>query len=190
MEINASTMKKIRTYVPVAEKVLFVESVAGKCVNAVQVGARDDVRSDALPTMYMENAERKARYMMGALLMLYLGVDFDGAGGDPYLPSWDDYDRFAGDHILNQIERLKTDVNVRGRCFDLLQDYRLLEKMLNAEVYGRLQVQNDPVSRLLAYMQTAVTPEYMNELAGELRNAQSKLISYTEGRKNGVADGG
>lgn len=189
MDFTISQIKQARTYVPMSEKVAFVEHAAARCRVQVQVGAENDTQSKALPNMYMENTERKMRYMMGALLKLYMGVDFEGAENDPYLLSLADYDRYGSAHILNQIERMKTEADVRARCFDLLQDYRALEKMLNAEIYGMLQVQNDPITRFLAYNQTLMTPEYMNELAQDLSNAKNELAAYLVSRKSGGEDG-
>lgn len=183
MEITAWTILEARTYVPMAEKVAFVEHAAGKCRNAVQIAANGSEQTKALPDMFMVNAERKARYKMGALVKMYLLMDFDGAESDPYLPSWDDYDRFGESHLINQIERLKTDKEVGSRCSDLLQDFRSLEKMLNAEVYGMLHVQNDPVTRFLAYLQSSTTPESLQKLKMEAEALQQQIQDYVKGRE-------
>lgn len=176
---------RARSYLPMAQKREFVERVAPKCVNLVSLGAAEngEKQNVMLPDMHMENTERKARFLMGALVKLYLKIDFDGAEGDPDLLSWDDYDRFAGNHVINQIERMKSDRDVRDKCFDLLQDYRVLEKMLNTEVYGMLQVQNDPLTRFLAYMQMTTTPENIRKMQEQTEKLQAELQSYAKERE-------
>ena len=79
--------------------------------------------------------------------------------------SADDYDRIGGIMLLNRIDRKKREGDVlRDKAFDLLADFRDLEKMLNTEIYANLAVMNDVVARMNMAMQSAVTPENLQEL--------------------------
>ena len=184
-KLNAQDVERARSYVPIAEKTAFAERVSRKCRYAVRLGVQDNGETlGAIPDMHMENTEKKARYMMGALVKLYLNGEFAGVEDDELLPSWDEYDQMAGAHLLNQIERLKGDKSVRDKCFDLMQDYRTLEKMVNAELYSTLQVENDPVSRLLAFLQTATTPEKMQELTRQAEAVKTEMDAYIKERES------
>ena len=184
-KLNAQDVERARSYVPMAEKAAFAERVSSKCRYAVHLGVQDNGNPvGAIPDMHMENTEKKTRYMMGALVKLYLNGEFAGVEDDELLPSLDEYDQMAGAHLLNQIERLKGDKSVRDKCFDLMQDYRTLEKIVNAELYSTLQVENDPVSRLLAFLQTATTPEKMQELTRQAEAVKTEMDAYIKERES------
>lgn len=182
-KLSAKDVEKARSYVPMAEKIAFAERVSNRCRCVVRLGIQEDPQQlSPLPDMHMENTEKKMRYMMGALLRLYFGVDFDGVENDGLLLSADDYDRAAGAHLLNQIERMKNDKSVRDKCFDIIQDYKVLEKMANAELYATLQVENDPVSRLSAYFQASVSPENMERLQKQAEGVRADINAYLKER--------
>lgn len=135
-----------RTYLPLAEKMAFVNENAPKCFDRLQISAGDD----AMPPMFMENTALKSRYLMYALTAMYLGFAVDTEPEDDAegtLLTEEGYDFYAGSHIFSQIERFKSDAELRDRCFDLLSDYRDLEQRMNAQIAGLLAVQNDPVMR-------------------------------------------
>lgn len=187
-KITEKDMEKARSYVPMAEKINFSHRVADKCRLAVKMGYSDAEQSGTLPDMFMENTEKKVRFLLGALVKLYLGGSFDGAEDEDLLLSQDDFDRAAQNHLLNQIERLKSEKNVRNKCFDLLQDYKLLEKMANAELYATLQVQNDPASRLIAFFQTATAPGSIRKLQDEAEKIKGEVAAYLKERETDHAE--
>lgn len=182
-KLSAKDVERARSYVPMAEKIAFAERVSNRCRCVVRIGVQEDAQQvNSLPNMHTGNTERKMRYMMGALLRLYFGVDFESAEGDEMLLSADDYDRAAGAHLLNQIERMKTDKSVRDKCFDILQDYKVLEKMANAELYATLQIENDPVSRLSAYFQASISPENIQRLQKQAEGVKEDIEAYLKER--------
>ena len=72
---------------------------------------------------------------------------------------------------------------LRDKAFDLLADFRDLEKMLNTEIYANLAVMNDVVARMNMAMQSAVTPESLQELtamAEELKKTADDMQNATE----------
>lgn len=154
-----------RTYLPLAEKTAFVNENAPKCFDRLQISAGDD----AMPPMYMENTALKSRYLMYALAAKYFGFtpETEQENGEPSaLLTEEEYDYYAGGHIFSQIERFKSDAALRDRCFDLLNDYRDLERRMNAQITGLLTVQNDPVMRQSMLMRNDMMalPGLMEEL--------------------------
>lgn len=185
--ITVEQIEKANEYVPFAEKEKFVMEVADKCFDKLNISADSGDENIPIPPMYKENTGLKMRYAMGAFVKMYLKEDFEGVDGEEYLMSLDDYDMWAGGHIFNQIERLKNgNADLRNKCFDLLQDYKTLEKMLNTEVYSLLQVMNEPVNRILAHIGAMSTPQALEDFANSLQGLQKEIDVYkNEGKENG-----
>lgn len=163
------TMKEVfinaKSYVPLMQKEEIVSHCAERCIDRVVVNTGEKFRGDT-PPMYRENGQRKRRYLMGILARAYLRLDFEGCGGDRWLMSADDYDWVGGVQLINQIDRMKKQSDaLRDKAYDLLADYRDLEKMLNTEIAANLDVMNDVVARMTMNAASAVTPESMKELS-------------------------
>ena len=106
--------------------------------------------------------------------------------GGQVLPYFKDYDRWAGGHIFNQIDRMKgKGPELRDKAFDLLADYRDLEKMLKTEIYGMLQAMNDPVSRFQDLAAQSMTPEAVQKTLDDLKEARSAFDAAFQQRKGG-----
>lgn len=163
--LTRDMMLSARTYLPLTEKMTFVSENAPKCFDRLQISAGDE----AMPPMYMENTALKSRYLMFALLTKYLhllvNVEIENKKPSELLTE-EDYDYYAGGHVFSQIERFKSDATLRDRCFDLLGDYRDLERRMNAQIAGLLAVQNDPVMRqsMLMRADMMALPGLMDEL--------------------------
>lgn len=153
-----------QTYVPLLKKAEIVSYCAERCIDRVVVNTGEKFRGDT-PPMYRENGQRKRRYLMGILVREYLRIEFDGCEHDLWLMSADDYDRMGSRHLINRIERMKGQKGEeREKAYDLLADYRDMERMLNTEINADLAVMNDVVARMTMSAASAVTPESMAEL--------------------------
>lgn len=162
------TMKEIfgeaNTYVPLMEKAEIVSHCAERCIDRVVVSTGEKFRGD-VPPMYRENGQRKRRYLMGILARAYLRLDFEGCEGDKWLLSADDYDLVQGAQLINRVDRMKKQSDaLRDKAYDLLADYRDLEKMLNTEINANLSIMNDVVARMMMTTAASITPESMQEL--------------------------
>ena len=179
MESIEKIMQEAEAYVPISKKAEFVNYCAERCFDKLNITAAsgNDTLS-AMPPMWKENSELKARYMMGGLLKLYLKQEAQTDENDEWLLTEQEYDRWAAEHILNQIERMKSNASLRDKCFDLLQDYKTLEKMLNTEVYGLIRVMNDSVSRIIAQIQASTTPESMKNAMAQLEQSKKDYEKY------------
>lgn len=152
-------------YLPLMEKTQIVSHCAERCIDRVMVNTGEKFRGD-VPPMYRENGQRKRRYLMGILVWAYLRLDFEPCEEDKWLLSADDYDAIGGVQLINKIERMKKQGDaLRDKAYDLLADYRDLEKMLNTEIAANLDVMNDVVARMTMSAASAVTPESMKELS-------------------------
>lgn len=164
-----------RDYVPLMEKAAYVAECAGRCFDRMDVKLED---GQVIP-YYKENVERRSRYLMGGLVALYLRQEIDPVEGETFLLAADDYDRWAGGHITGQIDRMKSrGGELRDKAFDLLADYRDLEKMLKTEIYSLLQAMNDPVSRFQEAAARSMTPEALKKTGEELKEVKQALEAY------------
>lgn len=170
-------LKMARDYAPHREKAAFISDCAGRCFDKMQITADGIV---PLPDVYKENVATKERYLLAALLKLYLGVPFEAenAEADPWLMSDAEYDKWAALHIESQIQRTKGDSELRNRCYDLLGDYWSLGRQFSAEISGMLAAMNDPITRIMASIKAGVTPERVQELAESVKKLESDLKGY------------
>ena len=169
--LTADMMEKARDYIPIAEKEAWAAENAPKCFDKLAITSDND----PMPPMYMVNTDLKSRYLMAALVKLYFGLDYDSDKSDEALISQTDYDCWARSHIFNQIERMKHDTTWRFKAYDLLFDYKDLEKRFSTQISGLLGVQNDAVLR-----QTQQSAAMIKELPAVLE----QLKALQEGKQN------
>lgn len=171
-ELTGEMMQKARDYVPLAEKEAWVAENAPKCFDKLAITAD----GEPVPPMYMVNTALKSRYLMGALAKLYFCADIQHEADNEWLMTVADYDAWAGSHIMNQLERMKHDNCYKFKAYDLMADYRDLEKRFSTQLSGLLTVQNDSVIRNneLSAAQWKELPsvlEALKELQGEKEHA-------------------
>ena len=76
----------------------------------------------------------------------------------------------------HQIERMKAEGGEsRNRAFDLIGDFREMEKRLNSEIYADLQIMNDPVARLAMALSSSMTPEAVQRMTDEAQKLKNML---------------
>lgn len=169
------------TYIPLARKQEIAEHIASGSMVRYRstVGYQgEEMFEDAVCG---ENVSIRWRYMMGVLLRYYLGMEFEPVEGEDYLMAQEDYDRAAGKHILNALERMKSDAAARDKVFDLLRDYKDLERMVSTEISAQIAARNDLLPRLLAVLTQTATPAALNslkEMEGQL-GEQAKALAET-----------
>ena len=151
-KITQETMASADTYITIATKELIASTMARACVKPTYMihsfEEKDETYYDGaygLAPAYGESPSSKARVMMTILNVYYLHIWQDDR---PLMCSQDEYDACDGAHILNQIERMKSG-EYREKAFDILADYREMEKYLNSAIYSVLRELNDPVKRFM-----------------------------------------
>lgn len=177
---------KAKSYIPIMEKEKWVQTAAPVCIDKMMIAAKEGDFNLPMPAMFKDNLQRKSRCLMTAFVVMYLGRKIDIT--DDGMMGADDYDRYAGSHVFNQLERLKGKAEVRDKVFDILSDYRDLEKRLNTEVYNLMQIQNDGVSRQMAMMQMQTTPEALQSGMAELKKLTDQLGTF-KAEKAGEVNG-
>lgn len=178
IEITREMLTGARDYVPNAEKEAWVAENAAKCFDRLAITSD----GEELPTMYMVNEGLRRRFLMTAFVKTYLRQKAEADERDETVISESCYDKWAGSHVFNQMERMKKDENLRDKCFDLLADYKDLEKRFSAQLAGLLTVQNDSVVRQAQYTSTQMKalPGLLDEL---------KKLADRKGEADGKTDG-
>ena len=168
IQITAVMMEKARDYIPLAVKEAWVAENAPKCFDKLAITADDE----AMPPMYMVNTGLKSRYLMAALVGLYFNQDYTAEQDNPALMSVEDYDAWGAGHVMNQIERFKHDPALKFKAYDLVADYKDLEKRFSTQLAALMAVQNDFVIR-----QSQMTNNMVKELPAlleQLKEFQGK----------------
>ena len=171
--ITEEAMAEVNTYVPIRIKTELIDRLAEKCIIRSEITASIDGQDMLMPTMYREDTNVKSRYLMGIFVRLYLcGTFKPDDEKDIWLIPEDEYDKWAGGHVFNQIERFKQNQKLKNTCFDMISDYKDFEKRFNTEVYSLINAMNDPVARQLAAMQSSVTPDSVKDILQKIEEIQ------------------
>lgn len=199
-EITEEIMENASTYMPLALKEVIAISKARDCIketNSIQpLGVDGTFHGEyALKPIYCESPSTKARIMMTCLMVFYLKIWPDSTD---MICAIDDYDNWGGAHVLNQIERFKS-TKYREKAFDIISDYREMEKHLNSAVYSVLREMNEPVKRLMDALGTLGSAEGVKDAMNTIQEAKEGIEKERERQKRiingetgegGDADGG
>lgn len=167
--VTKEMLAAARDYIPMAQKEAFAKNAAVLCIDSLTV--------PDYPPYYRANPGRVSRAMAAALAGIYLGQSVEmelGEDGEGWLASEAEYDRLAFSHIFGQLQRLKSDMAVRDKIFDLLSDYGELERMLKSEIDAAIAPRNDVAVRMTMLSMDAMKqlPEIQKQLE-ELRARQN-----------------
>lgn len=155
--ITPEMLEKASDYIPLLERQEMLESVARVCVVKVKMEVKltGSTETVSMPERYQEHRIMTKMCLMGVLALKYLHVDYDGDDRSLQMPA-NIYDQWAGSHVLNQIEKLKSDKTVGEKAFRILKDYRDFCNDLYREIDILLGHQNDVVYRLMDAMNASI----------------------------------
>ena len=172
-EITKEILMGAKTYVPLQEKERFARTVAENCCDVATSRFSYGGAEILAPEMRVENFGLRQRYMMGALYGIYLGVPFVPVKDTEWCMAVNEYDWAASTFPLNKLERFKSDAALRDKVFDMLRDYKELERMVCVEIGNVLATNNDLVSRFLMALSMAATPEAIAQLSDAEKDIQN-----------------
>ena len=161
--ISAEDLKnKVNTYIELAAKTEWVSLVSDSCMDKVALS----FDGESMPNMYIESADRKSRFLLGFFLRMYLRYNWEHGEGEDQIDEWlvpyDVYDKWMSGHLFAQIEKFKSDKDVKDICF-----------------------KNDPVTRQIMHQQMNMTPEAIEQLFDGLKEAQAAYDEYKESHGEG-----
>jgi hypothetical protein len=188
-EVTKEMMENADSYMPIVMKEGISASVARACVRDTGdihplLSREEDENDYNVPPMYGEDTGAKARIMLTILMSYYLKVwDRDKS----FMCEDGEYDAVMESHIMNQIERFKA-TDCREKAFDILSDYKELEKYVNCAIYSVLREKNDPVRRLMEALGAVGSAESLSEILEKIKGLQDE-ISEENARQERIIDG-
>lgn len=188
-KLTTEDIRNANTYVPTIDKMAFIRVVAEKCFDTLDITTNKDNTNEnrSLPSCYKVNTDKQSRYLMGALVKLYLNKDFESESEeDIWLMSVPEYDRYAGGHIFEQLNRMKGNGEIRDKCYDIIADYSELKYRLTSDIKGLLNAMNDSATRILAYIEAASSPAEMQKAMEAMQENQNILDEYLNHREENL----
>lgn len=187
-ELTKDMMERAQTYMPLQTKKELAEAIARGCVrpmkrvkwNGVHVSDLPEEANDpsALPDLVEEDLALKLCMLQNVLLSWYFDVEMNEDE-----VSYEQYDYYSGGHLLNQIERFKSDKDLKNKAFDLTEDFREFRKMVDTIIYNHKMNVNDPLKRFDAMLTVFSTPENLKALMSELQKAGDEMEKKVKGAK-------
>lgn len=146
IKLTEQQIEKAESYVRLTQKEDFVDACMKQCLASVEVNLVPESETSVMPNMFMESTFRRSKCLMCAFVTLYLKEEVEMES--EWMMTTEAYDEWAGSHIFNQLERMKDKKELRDKCFDILKDYRDLERRLVTAVRGYITILNDTTNRL------------------------------------------
>lgn len=180
VRITEADIRNCDPYIPLMDKTLLVMQAADVCIVETKIKGDD---GQPLPSMWRENKNLSARALMGVLAKRILGKEIAPVEGTEYIMSADEYDKWAGGYVINQIERFKSNPELRDKCFDILYEYREVERWLRAEIRANIEAMNDAITRGGDLLRSSMTPKAMQALTDNM-NEIGKMAEELKARNN------
>lgn len=158
MKITEEMIKNAKSYIPILEKQEIARQIAKASIETLKV---DDVNKRILPDLVGENMGMKEML----LLQAFLGNYFDIKAKE-YADTF--YDEYNSDNIYNQLQRFKSNAELRDKCYDILDDFKLLRKMVSSEINNIKIVENDTLGRFMLSMSIGSDPETIKNALKDL----------------------
>ena len=183
--ITPEIVKNATDYIPLMKKQEMAETIAQKCIVKVLMKYTekgDGTDSVPMPDRYQEYHMYTNLYLMGVLAHEYLHIPYEGDGTGKEIIDYENlkmpanvYDQWGASHVLNQLEQMKTDRELREKVFDLLNDFKDFRWMLAHEIDILLGHNNDVVTRMMQAIGASIkemAADSVHELGEALQNEQ------------------
>ena len=183
--ITPEIVKNATDYIPLMKKQEMAETIAQKCIVKVLMKYTekgDGTDSVPMPDRYQEYHMYTNLYLMGVLAHEYLHIPYEGDGTGKEIIDYENlkmpanvYDQWGASHVLNQLEQMKTDRELREKVFDLLNDNKAFRWMLAHEIDILLGHNNDVVTRMMQALGASIkemAADSMQELGEALQGEQ------------------
>lgn len=192
INITREDIERAKDYLPLEIKETMVRLMAPLCLEQVRNPNSSGARP--LPDIVRESRKMRQQCLMGVFAQWYMGrkiemqiasyVDNDGNAKEKpinYCMSADEYDKWAGSHVMNQMERWKRAKNtVSNKVYDIMYDFKAFENMLLGVIRDEIDARNDPALRMMQMMDAQTSPETLRETLKVMQEAGE----YLEERKN------
>lgn len=195
--VTKEMLEQAEDYLPLATKTSLAKQQAETCVLMSQ--ERSGVKTDngniiPLPPRYTADESVRSMLEMAVFTSLYLKCKpmVEAPDGETPQITMDpgNYDYYAGNHIFGQLNAMKgelgkTDPALKAKIINMIADFNDYQKRLTAEIRVLMTMYNDPVDRFMAMNAALATPDSMEGLLHELKDAAEAIETYKEEREAG-----
>ena len=189
--VTLEMLEKAVDYMPLAAKTSLARQQAEACVK--RMGEQTAIKTDGgdlipLPPRYYADEEARSILEMTIFTGLYLGIEEPDEEGTFHMDG-DRYDYYAGSHIFGQLNAIKSGAlgrehpEIKTKIANMLADFNDYQKRLTAEIRVLMSMYNDPVDRFMAVNAAMTTPETMEGLLSELKDAAEAVEEYKAERQ-------
>ena len=192
--VTKEMIEQAADYLPLGQKKDLAKRQAESCVlaNPERTGIRGDGGGIIpLPPRYIADESIRSMLEMAVFTGLYLKCKpmvEDPDGGKPQITmDTEAYDYYAGSHLFGQLNAMKgelgkTDPALKAKIVNMISDFNDYQKRLTAEIRVLMTLYNDPVDRFMAMNAAMATPDSMEGLLHELKDAAEAVEAYREER--------
>jgi hypothetical protein len=188
-KITKEMLENAADYLPLADKTVLAKQQAEECV--VKARETTGVRTDSgsvlpLPPRYVCDEMGRSILEMSVFTGLYLLCEKPEEDGQITMNA-ETYDHYAGAHLFGQLTAMKSGAfgrdnpKLKTKIINMLADFNDYQKRLTAEIRNLLTMYNDPVDRFIAMNAAMATPEAMQGLLEELKDAAQAAEDYKGG---------
>lgn len=183
--VTKELLEAANDYLPLAQKASIAKQQAAMCVlkGADQTAVKTDGGGIMpLPPRYTVDESVRSVLEMSVFTALYLKCE--PMEGDSFSLSAERYDYYAGSHLFGQLTAMKSGTfgrdnpELKTRIIHMLADFNDYQRRLTAEIRALTTMYNDDVDRLIAMMVALTTPETMDGLLTELKDAAEAVEEY------------
>lgn len=178
--ITQEDVKKAKGYLPAETKEALARLMAKLCTRIVENDA--STKEAPLPPWRVEDRLRRLQCLNGVLCGFYFGGQFekfklavrkeDGSTEEREIEgvmSLEALNDWCSGHPKNQLERLKKEKTVANKVYDILDDFKLFEIMLDRAIREEMDMQNDPAIRIATMLAMQMNPVSLKETLEEIQ---------------------
>lgn len=178
-KITEEIINNANSYIPLVEKIATAKLYANACVMPVDISI-EKIQADeflTLPQLWEDNSQLKEIYLLYFFLKNYLKIDIK----DDF--NSNEYDKYAQYFPMNQMERFKTNPNVKDKVFDILQDFKKFKKIFDSEIFNLKSSKNNSLERFMASITLLSSPENVRALIKQLVDAMKEVEKVQTDKK-------
>ena len=164
MKITEEMIKNAKSYIPILEKKEISKEIAVHSIIKLTKG--NDVLT---PDLVSEDTAMKEMLLLQIFLRYYLGIKLDTKAN-----ANDIYDEYMQDNVYNQLQRFKSNTEIRDKCYDILDDFKVLRKMVSTDINNLKSVVNDSLDRFLKSFSEGSDPETIKNALKELKDLEKE----------------
>ena len=181
--ITQKDVEKARDYLPAETKEALTRLMAKLCTRIVENDA--STAEAPLPPYRVEDRLRRLQCLNGVLCGFYFGGSFeklkllvqkeDGSTEEREIEgvmSLEALNDWCSGHPKNQLERLKKEKACANKVYDILDDFKLFEILLDRAIREEIEMQNDPAIRIAQMLAMQMNPESLKETLDEIQRFQ------------------